>query len=348
MDNKLESYPFKCNIMHLAKNGWVWSGGSRSIRVYHDKEWHEVDLALAHNLGFVYEVQALSETSDGLIWVSSSLLSVYNPLTGQASVVIPTIPVPTPTSAPKSDTIDIVTSPSNGDMGPVFEAADGALWYNQQFDGIVRWDRATGQKQLWSPNDGFQGRTPIPTKFIQTQDGDIWMGLLHRGVYRWHNGMWQTWLLPSEDGSCFGAPLNEKEVVTSARRLDPQRRFWRCRGQGDFTVIDMLEDRQGWVWVAFNNGGVTMWDGSEWNMIGDFETPATPMVLYEDSAGTMWIGSLQHGVGKYHDGTLTMFPKLNIVTFVETPDHRLFGGGSEGLFLYNRASDQWEKYPPGQ
>ena len=64
-DNSLESYPFQCHMMYLAKNGWIWSGGVHSVRVYHDKAWHEIDLPLAGNLGTIEEVQSLSETDDG-------------------------------------------------------------------------------------------------------------------------------------------------------------------------------------------------------------------------------------------------------------------------------------------
>ncbi|CAG0926893.1 hypothetical protein TFLX_00249 [Thermoflexales bacterium] len=321
--NTLESYPFQCQVMYLAKNGWVWSGGVHAVRVYHDQEWHEVELPIAGNLGTIHEIQAWSETTDGLIWASSAALSTYDPGTGKVTVIVPTLVVPTPTPGPKPEFFDVITLPSVGDVGPAFEAADGALWYNQQFDGIVRWDRTTDQKQLWAADDGFQGYAPIPTKFIQTQDGDIWMGLVHRGVYRWRNGTWQTWVFPNE-GSAH-------------HRL-----------QGDFTVTDLLEDRAGHVWVAFSRAGVAVWDGSKWKAVGDFDSPATPRVLFEDSAGTIWIGSQQRGVGKYSNGTLTMFPKLSIVTFAETPDHRLFGGGSDGLFLYDAQSNQWKPYPIGQ
>ncbi len=41
-------------------------------------------------------------------------------------------------------------------LGPVFEAVDGAIWYNQQFDGLVRWDRATGQKRMWGQTMAFR------------------------------------------------------------------------------------------------------------------------------------------------------------------------------------------------
>lgn len=323
-DNSLESYPFQCHMMYLAKNGWIWSGGVHSIRAYHDGAWHEIDLPIAGNLGTIHEVQAWSETNDGLIWASSASLSTYDPQTGQAAVIIPTIAVPPATPAPVPGEW-AVTLPSRGNIGPVFEAADGALWYNQQFDGIVRWDRTTDQKQLWSADDGFQGFMPIPQKFLQMPDGSIWVGTLS-GVYELSEPnaqTWQTWELPGE-----------------AYQYD--------RGQGDYRVLNMITDRDGHVWVAFSRAGVAVWNGSEWKVIDNFGFPASPWALYEDSAGTIWIGSLQRGVGKYHNGTLTMFPKLNITTFAETPDHRLFGGGSDGLFLYDAQSDQWKPYPPQQ
>ncbi len=323
-DNSLESYPFQCHMMYLAKNGWIWSGGVHSIRVYHDGAWHEIDLPIAGDLGSIHEVQAWSETNDGLIWASSASLSTYDPQTGKSTVVIPTIAVPTPTPGPTPEFFDIITMPSVGDIGPVFEAADGALWYNNQFDGIVRWDRTTDQKQMWSAEDGFQGFVPMPQKFLQMPDGSIWVGTW-TGVYRLagpNTKTWQTWTLPYETS-----------------RFD--------RSQGDYRVLDMLTDRAGHVWAVFNRAGVGMWDGAKWNAIGDFGTPASPRVLYEDSSGTIWIGS-QRGVGKYHNGTLTMYPKLFIGTFAETPDHRLFGGGSDGLFLYDPQSDQWKPYPSQQ
>jgi hypothetical protein len=330
-DKKLESYPFRCNRMYLAKNGWIWSGGVQSVQIYKGQDWQIFELSQASNLSPIYYAEFLSESKDGLLWASSLSLISYDPQTGQSAVIVPTIAVPPATPAPVPGEW-AVTSPSQGDIGPVFEAADGALWYNQQFDGIVRWDRATGQKQLWSANDGFQGQIPIPTRFIQTHDGDIWVGLTADGVYRWHNGAWQTWLFPSEEGICIASPQ--------------QSCYY--RNQGDFTVTDLLEDHASNVWVAFNRGGVALWNGTAWKKIGDFEFPAGPRVLYEDSTGTIWIGSLQRGVGKYSNGALMMYPKLNIVTFAETPDHQLFGGGSDGLYLYEPQSDQWKPYPPQQ
>jgi len=87
-----------------------------------------------------------------------------------------------------------------------------------------------------------------------------------------------------------------------------------------------------------------MKDGAGWHEIGDLSRDY-PFSFFEDSSGAIWIGFELRGAVKYETGQLKSYP-TNLSTFLEAPDHRLFGGGREGLFLYNRATDQWEKYPP--
>lgn len=317
-DNSVENYPFRCDMMFEAMNGWIWVAAGHSIKVYNGKEWQDIDLPRDSNLGDVSDLNYLSETRDGLIWASSTLLSYYDPKTGHSTVVVPSIPVDPATPAPVPGEW-AVSLPSKGHLGPVFEAADGAIWYNQQFDGIVRWDRTTGQKHIWGADSGFQGFAPIPSRFVQTLDGDIWVGT-DTGVYRFHDDTWQTWTLPGE-GVRFQ------------------------RADGDYRVIGMIKDRDGDVWVAFNRAGVATWNGTEWSTIGNFEFPAGPLTLFEDSRGEIWIGSLQRGVARVRQGTLKAYPEIRLVTFLETPDHLLFGSDNISLFLYDRSTEHWEPYP---
>ncbi len=107
----------------------------------------------------------------------------------------------------------------------------------------------------------------------------------------------------------------------------------------------MLEDRNGNIWVAFNRAGVAMWNGSNWKSVDNFEFPAGALSIFEDSANEIWIGTLQRGVAKYYNGIFNWYPGTSLITFLETPDRQLLGGGSQGLFLYNREKDRWESYP---
>jgi len=139
-----------------------------------------------------------------------------------------------------------------------------------------------------------------------------------KGVYWFQHGEWQSWEFPMKGG----------------------------KGLGDFRVLDLLEDKQGQIWVAYARAGVMVWNGSTWRDVGDFADDQ-PLAVFQENDGHIWIGFEYRGAVRYDGKAMKSYPQ-NILTFDETADYRLLGGGSEGLFLYNRASDQWEKYPPSQ
>ena len=107
-----------------------------------------------------------------------------------------------------------------------------------------------------------------------------------------------------------------------------------------------LKTRKEEFGLSIYTRGVTMWDGNTWRKIGEFASDQ-PLSLFEDSSGAVWIGFNLHGAVKYENARLKSYP-TNLSTFLETPDHRLFGGGRERLFLFNLATDEWEKYPPSK
>ncbi len=302
---------FSCDHLLIAKNQWIWAY-RETVQFYDGKEWH----ILERDPGAYSPIYAVTETSDGAIWISSSTLTQYDAQTGKTKVLVPARDTSAETPE-ASHSQFVVAGPNPGHIGPVFEATDGALWFNEQFDGITRWDKVSGAKEQWGSNDGFGGDAPIPTKFVQSRDGSIWVGTI-TGVYRFQQGKWQSWEFPMKGG---------KEL-------------------GDFWVLDLLEDKQGKIWVVYAQAGVMVWDGSNWRDVGDFAHDQ-PITIFQDSKGHIWIGFEYRGAVRY-DGESVKNYSQNILTFAETADHRLFGGGREGLFLYNRESDQWEKYPPSR
>jgi ligand-binding sensor domain-containing protein len=206
-------------------------------------------------------------------------------------------------------------------IGPVFEASDKTLWLNEPLQGIVRWDRGSDSKQIWRSDNGFGGAEPFPEKYIEAHDGSIWLGA-RTGVYRIKSDLWQSWQFPNE-GS-------------------------KSRAMDDYSVLDLMEDFDGKIWGVFLRAGVMFWDGVKWNIVGPFEYPSgsRPQTVFQSSSGAIWIGFTDRDVYKYAEGKLQRYP-TNIGTFLETSDHRLFGGG-DGLFLYNPRMDQWEPYPLSQ
>ncbi len=314
-NNSTEDFSVPCERILITKRSQIWViTPSHQAKVFDGKIWKDIDIPR------VGDIEYLSETRDGIVWFSSSLLSNYDSRAASATVIVPAIEVPPATPAPVPGEL-AVTLPSEGRIGPVFEAADSTIWYNQQFDGLVQWDRASGKKRIWRGDDGFQGSAPVPTKIMQSHDGYIWIGT-DTGVYRLKNNFWQTWVFPGEDSG--GLQKN---------------------AMGDYRVIDLLEDHNGNVWTVFSRAGVAMWNGSEWRSVGNFQSPAVPSAVFEDSSSNIWIGAIQHDVAKYQNNTIREYLGVRLTSFLETPDHQLFGGGPAGLFLYDEKNDQWTPYP---
>jgi len=267
--------------LFVAKNGWIWAYRD-TVRFYDGTKWHS---PIPDNVA--YPIRAVSETSDGLIWISSSSLIHYNSQTDRLETVIQPEPVPTSTTELSRDE---GRRSNRWIFGPVFEAADGALWFNKPLSGIVRWKRDSNLMSAWGADDGFDGFEPVPTKFIQATDGSIWVGTL-TGVYRFHDGVWQSWRLPNEGP--------------------------KSRDMDDFSVLDMMEDSEGKIWVVFQRAGVMFWDSVRWNIVGPFEYPNgnRPQSVFQSSSGAIWIGFMDRDTVKYTQGRLWRYP-TNIGTFL--------------------------------
>lgn len=297
LDDSIENFPFLCQQLLVTRNGWVWARANHLIAIHDGSGWRELDPP--HNSA----INFLSETDDGAIWVSSDLLSRRDPRTGDWEVIVPA-------PGPPDVCVDCVR-PTSGYIGPVFEATDGAIWFNEQTQGIVR--RSEDSKRLWGLADGLS--SPSATAFLQARDESIWIGTA-TGVNRIYNGVLQAWDFPAK-------------VSTEGSAS------W---------VLDMMEDARGRVWVAFRRSGLMVWNGYNWSEVGDFGKDV-PRSIFEASSEEIWICCYDDGVLKYDgSGSLIHYP-IEIVTFLETPDHRLFGGGLDGLFLYDEYLDQWQPYP---
>ncbi len=315
IDNTIEKFAdsdfVSCRHLLIAKNGWVWVYRN-AVRFFDGERWRDPQVYFSGRSSGDYR---LTETNDGSIWIASTLLSRYDSQTDQTTIVIPELPEPTPTPGPPQ-TGWFITEPSPGYIGPVFESDDGALWLNEQFEGLMRWDRKSDTKQRWEVNEDFNDFPPLPTKFLQGHDGTIYVGTV-KGAYQLQDGRWVS--MASYD-------RGEQEL-------------------GYVRVEDILEDSQGKIWVAYSREGVKVWDGATWRDIGNLaHATDTASAIFETSSGEIWIGFNTRGTFKYENGSTKEY-STEIQTFIETPDHRLFGGGRKGLFLYNRKLNQWELYP---
>ncbi len=82
------------------------------------------------------------------------------------------------------------------------------------------------------------------------------------------------------------------------------------QGLGNSYVLKVIQDRQGFIWVATQNG-LYRYDGYQFKaFLHDPEDPTSLagnyiQHLFEDSDGTLWVGIWHGGFAQYHPQTQT-------------------------------------------
>jgi len=106
---------------------------------------------------------------------------------------------------------------------------------------------------------------------------------------------------------------------------------------GHSQVYTLLEDSRGHIWIGTWGGGLTRYDGQEFQKFNGNHRPAGRYIsaLYEDHSGQIWIGGAK--TLTHFDGTDFYnhpFPESvqRITDILETPDHQLWVATDRGLF----------------
>lgn len=136
-------------------------------------------------------------------------------------------------------------------------------------------------------------------------------------------------------------------------------------GLAQSTVTDVLQDKQGYIWIATLDG-LQRYDGYQFTLYkSDPRNPAALSdnlisVLHEDRQGRLWIGTLQGGLNRFDPKTgafVRYQPELGknaslnspqVTAINEDEQGRLWIGTSVGLNLYRAKTDDfkhWEHNP---
>jgi len=103
----------------------------------------------------------------------------------------------------------------------------------------------------------------------------------------------------------------------------------------------VIQTRDGYMWFG-GYSGLIRFDGKQYR-VWDAMTPngfnsSNVRALYEDTSGTLWIGTNDKGLVAYKNGIFTIYdrsmgtPSNTIRDIAEAPDGRIFCGTPDGLF----------------
>jgi signal transduction histidine kinase/ligand-binding sensor domain-containing protein len=237
----------------------------------------------------------MAEASDGTIWIGSWNDGLYYFQSGRFNAL------------QKKDGL------SDNAILSFFLGRDKFLWVGTQSGGLNR----IGAGNL-SVDHVMENSSECQLRSLaQTSSGEFWVGTYGQGLYRWHENQSKSFVgeptrshllveavMAGRDGSLWwGAATalyqwKDGRIITHFSGNDEP---WL---NGDH-ILCLCEDRADGIWIGTFNGKVGfLKQGVVSYLKGLSGKPVTALVQEPD--GTLWIGSLGAGLGRFHDGKLTV------------------------------------------
>jgi ligand-binding sensor domain-containing protein len=231
----------------------------------------------------------------------------------------------------------------NDDVGALAAGIDGSVWVSTSA-GIVRVD---GEHR----NLYLAGVRTMGLSVEQT--GRVWTGT-KRGIASMKGGKWAYFASPA------GTRLNDVTAITE----DDGNAIWfvdarkgLCRwGDGritDFSQEPLLRgksilvagpDHIGNLWLGLYEGGVVVFDGSQFRAYSERDGLAGGFVdsVLAEPDGTVWIGA-ERGLSRFRDQTFVTWnsanglPQERVLWVLDDGDERIWLGYSTGVVCVSRA-----------
>src|SRR5581483_2816721 len=223
----------------------------------------------------------------------------------------------------------------------ILQTHDGYLWFGTQ-DGLVRFDGLRFVTFNTANTKGISSNR-LACLFEDHQNR-LWIGTEDGGLIKYKNGGFTTYRTES------GLPADS---VLAIRELPDGRLIVQTSGgtaylDGDrFVLNDPLKDRSPDSFAYLGKSG-TVWyydrstirmkkDGREIDFpVSDTEPGDSPVILFEDNNGALWIGTFHGKLRRFKDGTLTTYtrddglPGPYITSLFEDQQGNLWVGSFQG------------------
>lgn len=196
----------------------------------------------------------------------------------------------------------------------IAEDAQGNIWIATS-DGLTKVDGDSFT--VYNESDGLKNRD-IWSLFID-QKGMIWIGTMD-GLSRFDGKEFTNFTLPKAD-------IKDAQPILSGNR-----------------IADIIEDRNGLLWLATDGYGICQFDGKDFIQITKKEGLPDNNVydLMEDRKGNIWIGTMFGGISRYDGKSFKNFTQDGDIEGVEAgafyedkKGNIWFAAENKGIFKYD-------------
>jgi ligand-binding sensor domain-containing protein/signal transduction histidine kinase len=322
-----QAKPYACALAEGPDGAiWVGSVGEGLFRFKDDK----VTAITARDGLSDNFVESLLTDQDGVLWVGThegldrqrpKTLFAFGPMEGLGS----------------------------GSVHGLAEVAPGVVWAGKPSDGLYRLE-GRNFRRLASAGLSLSG-SHIST-VLTARDGSCWVaaehGLLHFKDPKAAANEADFLSLPGLE-ACALAEDGEGGLWVGTRQGELWRRWreqWQAQSNywGSHAITAIVEDAQGWLFVATEGAGLYRCKGHSAAHFGKSEGLLSDLIrtLYLDRDGVLWIGTTGGGLNRWRDGKIDTFttrerlPDNTISQILEDDFDRLWLGSDRGLACVNK------------
>ncbi|NNE55049.1 MAG: hypothetical protein HKN32_03440, partial [Flavobacteriales bacterium] len=178
---------------------------------------------------------------------------------------------------------------SNYGCYDVFQDSQGNMWFGTISAGVFRYD---GTQFLWIPEKELSvlddGRVPGVRGIVEDQEGHFWLSnILHRYA-----------ITVSEEGETSYQKLDGISTLKGAEEISLP-----------YFMSAVIDDETGDLWMLSYSEGIWQYDGERLtqHLLEQDGENVLLFTLCKDRAGTIWVGTHDHGAWKKVDGEFARY-----------------------------------------
>lgn len=221
----------------------------------------------------------------------------------------------------------------------IYEDGDGILWLGSNSDGLIRFEKKTGNYKYYinNPKDPYSLSFNSILSIIEDRKGNLWIGTHNGGLNRFNR-------------------KDEKFYVYKHDVNDPY-------SIGNNWVPAVYEDKGGTIWIGTDRGvDKFVPDKLVFKLLKHIDKDPNTISsndvhsVFEDSEGMIWVGTWRGGLNRFNPNTnkvktfhnnprdITSLPHDIVLDIMEDSDNNLWVGTYNGLGKFNRKTEKFQLF----